>query len=121
MQLFPVNYLFDLYTVCKVDFVKYLGFFLDSRLSWHEHIHHVKSEVSKGIGMIKCCYNFLPRSCLLAIYYSLVYPYLSAGIEFWGCCHRIYFNELIILRKKFIHLMPVIMNIVHLWLNNLIF
>ena len=63
---------FDLNTVCKVDSVKYLGFFLDSRLSWREHIHHVKSKVSRGIGMIKFCYNFLSRNVFL-LYIILLY------------------------------------------------
>jgi hypothetical protein len=68
------------------------------------HLSHVKSQVSKGLGMLKCCYRFLPKSCLLALYYSFVYPYLSAGIEFWGCCSKVLFNELLILQKKCIRI-----------------
>jgi hypothetical protein len=54
--------------------------------------------------MLKCCYRFLPKSCLLALYYSFVYPYLSAGIEFWGCCSKVLFNELLVLQKKCIRI-----------------
>ena len=41
-------------------------------------------------------------SCYILFF---VYPYLSAGIEFWGYFHRINFNELIILQKKRVRLM----------------
>jgi hypothetical protein len=42
----PCDITFDLYTVHKVDNVKYLGFFLDERLSWVMHLSHVKSQVT---------------------------------------------------------------------------
>ena len=46
------------------------------------------NSISKDIGMIKRCSSFLPRSYLLTIYYSLTLPYLSSGIEFWGCINK---------------------------------
>ena len=31
---------------------KYLGVILDSKMSWVQHITHVKSKASKGIGIM---------------------------------------------------------------------
>lgn len=52
--------MFDLYTMHTVTHLKYLGISLDNRLYWNMHLSQVKSCVSKGFGMFKCCYRFLP-------------------------------------------------------------
>ena len=36
----------------KVESTKFLGVIIDSKLSWSEHIHHIKNKISKSIGII---------------------------------------------------------------------
>jgi hypothetical protein len=75
---------FDGYIVLRVLSVRYLGFIIDCNLSWKEHILYVNEKVAKGLGLIRIGCKFLPKKCLLAMYYSFVYPYLIYGLEFWG-------------------------------------
>ena len=76
--------LFDNNVLFRTDVVCYLRFIIDSKLSWHYHILHVRDKVNKGLGILRRCSHLLPTDCLLSIYYAFVYPYLSYGIKFWG-------------------------------------
>ena len=60
--------------------IKYLGIYIDSHLSWHNHIDYVCDKVSKSINIIMTkIKRYLGNQCLNSIYYSLVYPYLIYG------------------------------------------
>ena len=81
----PATLTFDSHVVYRVDNVRYLSHVIDDKLNWQNHISNVNPKVSKVIVTIKRCSSFLPCSCLLTIYYSFIFPYLSSGMEFWGC------------------------------------
>ena len=38
--------------VKKVKCIKFLGVVIDSNLTWLEHIKHIKSKISRGIGIL---------------------------------------------------------------------
>ena len=44
-----------------VDNVKYLGVQIDRHLAWDEHIHFVRSKVSRAIGFLKYAKKLLPQ------------------------------------------------------------
>lgn len=96
---------FDVHTVENVLSVRYLGFILDTKLRWHEHILHVNDKVAKGIGLLKFCKSFLPQKCLLSMYYAFVYPYLIYGLEHWGCASKTLLINTTVLQKKCIRLL----------------
>ena len=48
----PATLTFDLHVVYKVDNVMYLGYVINDKLNWQNHISNVNSKVLKGIGMI---------------------------------------------------------------------
>ena len=62
--------------------IKYLGIYIDSHLSWHDHIDYICDKVSKSINMMTKIKSYLGNQC--SIYYSLVYPYLIYGSLLWG-------------------------------------
>ena len=63
----------------QVSKIKYLGIYIDSHLSWHDHIDYVCDKVSKSINIMTKIKSCLENQCLTSIYYSLVYPYLIYG------------------------------------------
>ena len=67
----------------QVSKMKYLGIYIDSHLSWHDHIDYVCDKVSKSINIMTQI-SYLGNQCLTSIYYSLVYPYLIYGCLLWG-------------------------------------
>ena len=96
----PATVTFDSHVVYTVDNFRHLGYVIDGKLSWQNHIPNVNSKVSKNIGMIKRRSSFLPRSCLLYIYYSIIFPYLLSGIKFWGCITKTAVANTVALQKK---------------------
>ena len=56
--------------VSRVFNTKFLGIIIDHRLNWNEHIHHIKSKLSKSIGIISKAKKYLNTETLLTLYYS---------------------------------------------------
>ena len=81
-------------------YIKYLGIFLDSNLSWKYHVHYLCQKISKTLGIIAKLWQFVPRHVLLTIYYSLISPYLNYGICAWGQCAKTYLYKLLVLQKR---------------------
>ena len=67
-----------------VTSTKFLGIIIDNKLKWNQHITYVKNKISKAVGILYKIKNFLDKSTLLNMYYSLVFPYLIYCIEIWG-------------------------------------
>ena len=65
---------------------KYLGPIIDNKLDWAAHIAHVKSKISKCVGILMkfIARPCLTRKCLLDLYYSFAYPYLIYCVELSG-------------------------------------
>ena len=69
-----------------VDNVKYLGVQIDRHLSWDEHIHFVRSKVSRAIGFLKYAKKLLPQDTLCKMYRGIVEPHLRYCYSVWGAC-----------------------------------
>ena len=83
-----------------VDSCKFLGVNLDSRLSFEVHIGVICRKVSKSIGILYKLKSFVPKSCLLTIYYSFIYPYLIYCLPIWGSTGASLLKPLVILQKR---------------------
>ena len=56
---------------------KHFGLFLDEKLTFERQIYNKPSKATKGNGVIKSLYSYLPRNSLLNIYKSFVRPLLD--------------------------------------------
>ena len=83
---------------------KYLGLILDNNLSFKPHIDYVCCKISKALGIIYRSRDFLPKSVLVSLYYSLVYPYLNYCIIAWGNTFDSHLQPLRVLQKKIIRI-----------------
>ncbi len=90
--------------ISKVESTKFLGIIIDFKLCWAEHIHYIKSKISKGIGILCRARKVLKRSTLLSLYYCFIYPYFTYCIEVWGgACDNLLF-PLFKLQKKILRI-----------------
>ena len=89
---------------CK-DHVKYLGFLLDSNLSWKFRIYNVVLKVSRTVGVVARLRHFVSRSTLLNIYQSLILPYLTCGLAAWGQPAKTHLQKILVLQKRVLRLM----------------
>ena len=71
-------------SLSRVYCTRFLGVIIDCYLKCADHLNHVKSKVSKGIGIICKARKVSLQSTLITMYYSFIYPYLIYCIEVWG-------------------------------------
>ena len=98
-NLYPPLKLADQYLE-KSYSVKYLGLIIDCFLSWHEHIYHISSKISKGVNIIAKLKPHVTSQSLISIYYALVYPYLTYGCVLWGNNYEAPLSQLVRLQNK---------------------
>ena len=62
---------------------KYLGVLIDNKLSWKQHIEHVRVKIARGIGIMSRVRNYTNRKCLLNLFYAFVQSHIEYNILNW--------------------------------------
>ncbi|KAJ8044616.1 RNA-directed DNA polymerase from mobile element jockey [Holothuria leucospilota] len=84
----------------NVHCTKFLGVYIDDKLSWKDHVQYVSAQISKGIGILSKLKFTLPQRALRLIYLSLVLPHLSYCCSIWSGTTKSILNKLFILQKR---------------------
>lgn len=87
--------------IAHVSSTSFLGILIDERLSWKSHIYHVCNKISKSVGIIRKFRSLVNQKCLLTLYYSLIYPYLTYCNIIWGATYPTHLHKLYLLQKRF--------------------
>ena len=62
-----------------VDYIKYLGMYIDKFLNWKQHVHELSKKLSRANGVLsKLRYNASLDTCL-QVYYSIFFSHLTNG------------------------------------------
>ena len=88
--------------IVKSDYVKYLGVFLDDRLSWKIHIDKLSKKLSRACGMVYKLRHYVPLSSLKLVYYGLFHSHLQYSLLNRSRAASSHLQKLIILQNKFI-------------------
>ena len=84
----------------RANCIKYLGFNIDNHLTFKNHIDHVSTKISKGIGLLYKLNRTLPLCALKSIYFTLINSHLVYGIEMYHNTAAIYKDRLFKMQKK---------------------
>ena len=87
---------------CKIkqaNCVKYLGVFLDDKLTWKKHI---ETKLSAASGAIYKLRMYISQRALMSVYYSLVYFYLQYAIICWGSSSKTIKHKLQVKQNRII-------------------
>ena len=76
----------------------FLGVTINNILYWVENFKQVKCKISKGIGIIKKSKRTLTISCLVTLYYSILFTYLACAEV--GIAFDSYFTSIVKFQKK---------------------
>ena len=66
------------------NFVKYLGVFVDHKLTWEPHAKHVVEKLHIARRILSKLKHYASKSVLKNVYYGIAYPYIHYGITSWG-------------------------------------
>ena len=90
--------------VVKSEYVKYLGVFLDDRLSWKIHNDELSKKLSRACGSLYGLQikTLSSLSSLKFVYYGLFHSHLEYSLLNWGRAAPSHLQKLIILQIKFI-------------------
>ena len=88
----------------KGHVTKFLGVYIDYRLDWKRHIHHMINKSSKSISIIYRASQKLNETALLMLYNTLILTYLSYCSEMSGRTYITNLNPLFVKQKKFVRI-----------------
>ena len=63
--------------------VKYLGVYLDEKMTWSNHVQQLLLQLAKTSGIFYRLREYVTRETLCMLYYSLVYSRVQYGISIW--------------------------------------
>ena len=72
--------------------IKYLGVFLDEKMSFTHHISHICTRIARNNGIM--LRHYLTLLQMKQIYYSLIYPYISYAILAWGSAYKTHIDKI---------------------------
>ena len=90
--------------IMEVHETKFLGVFIDNKLSWKPHIRYICTKVAKGFGVILIARKVFDHETLSTLYYTFVYLYLNNCIHVWGKAYDTHLNDHRVLQNKIIRI-----------------
>ena len=79
---------------------KFLGVWVDSKLTWQQHIDHVSMKISKALYLLNRIKHKVPKSSLLSLYYSIIYPHFNYCVIVWGAASKTLIIKIFCFKKK---------------------
>ena len=61
-----------------------MGVIIDHKISWKSQVNHVRSKISRSIGVLSKVRHFLNYRSMNTLYSTLILPYLTYCVEIWG-------------------------------------
>ena len=71
-------------TLFPTSKVKYLGVYIDDKLTWRYHIAELCKTMGRSVGLLSKLRHYAPKSVLCSLYYSLIHSRLSYGCTVWS-------------------------------------
>ena len=84
----------------QVNLTKFLGVYIDNKLTWKEHIRYTKNKISRCIGILSKVNKVLSKKVKLHLYKTFVQPHLIYCNIVWGCTYKSVLQPLIIAQKR---------------------
>ena len=88
-----------------VDYVKYLGMYIDKYLSWNFHILQISKKLSRANGILSKLRYYAPIETCLQVYYALFYSHLIYGCNIWGLTSEENLHKVEVLQRKCLRIM----------------
>lgn len=84
----------------SVNFIKYLGLTIDSRLNWSNHIESVTNKILPMVQIIYRCRSYLSNKTKLSVYNTFFLSHFRYMLPIWGTCGKTQFHPVEVLQNK---------------------
>ena len=84
----------------RVNNIKFLGTYIDSKLCWNTHISHIEGKISRWIGIISRIKYKINEDIKLMLYNTLILPHFNYCCLIWGNNYPSRINNLIVMQKR---------------------
>ena len=96
----PGDICFNNVKIKKVKSTKFLGLFIDDKMSWKIHTNYLCSLLSRNAGVIYKLKPMFPTYVLQMLYSTLMLPYLNYGILAWGSSLKLQLDKILVVQKR---------------------
>ena len=103
----PFSLYINDHKIDKVSCIEYVGVKIDDKLTWKEHIKHIKGKLSSACGAMYRLRQTVSQECLRSFYFAHAYFHLQYSILAWSNTHKQYLQRLNSLHGKLIRLMTL--------------
>ena len=86
--------------VVKAKSLRCLGFHIDSNHSLKHHSDIISAKIARGVGILRTLKHVLRARSVRAIYFEIVYPYISYGCVVWSSNFYVNYKRVQILQNK---------------------
>ena len=83
----------------RVETFRYLGFIIDTKLTWKPHVDTVISKIKQRLYLLRRSRYGVCKSGRLMLFNTLIAPYLTYGLEFWYITSQSYRGSLDVLHR----------------------
>ena len=94
----------DNQSVIETELSKFLGVYIDKKLTCKTHISYIAGKISRGIGILIKARKYINHGCMITMYYSFIFPYLIYRNSIWGSTYKSKLSKLQVLQKKAVHI-----------------
>ena len=88
-----------------VDYIKYLGMFIDKNLNWNHHVHNLSIQLSRANGILSKLRYSASLDICLQVYYALFFSHMTYGCNLWGLTSEENISKIEVLQRKCIRIM----------------
>jgi len=71
-------------TISQTNCTKYLGVYIDDKLTWSDHITNLEKTISRSVGIFYRIRHYLNERALKSLYVSIVCSHLQYAIGAWS-------------------------------------
>ena len=68
--------IFDNSPISRVNCTKFLGIFIDDKLSWNQHVNYICNLISRNVGILNKLKYIFPSHILYNVYNALILPHI---------------------------------------------
>lgn len=88
----------------QINCIKFLGVYIDCKLTWSQHVNVVHTKIAKNLSVMRRVKWLLNETALYTLYCSFVLPYMDYCCEIWGNTYKNRIQPLYILQKRAIRI-----------------